>query len=64
MVQFIVDKDGTVSDVKSGDYPNSKTAQQCINLIQNGPKWIPAKQNNKTVKAYKKQPVTFVVSED
>ncbi|MBP9097236.1 MAG: N-acetylmuramoyl-L-alanine amidase [Ferruginibacter sp.] len=64
MVQFIVDKDGTVSDVKSDDYPNSKTAQQCINLIQNGPKWIPAKQNNKTVKAYKKQPVTFVVSED
>ena len=63
VVQFIVDVEGNVSDVKTTDHPGSKTAQQCINLIKNGPKWVPAMQNGKNVKAYRKQPITFVVSE-
>ncbi len=63
VVQFIVDAEGNVSDVKTDDHPGSKTANQCINLIKNGPKWIPALQNGKKVKAYRKQPITFVVSE-
>ncbi|MEO8769514.1 MAG: N-acetylmuramoyl-L-alanine amidase [Ferruginibacter sp.] len=64
VVNFVVDKEGNVSDVSSDDYINSKTAQQCINLIKNGPKWVPAKQNGKIVSAYRKQPITFVVSEN
>ena len=63
VVQFIVDEKGNISDVKTTDKPTSKTAKQCIDLIKNGPKWLPARQNGKIVKAYKKQPVTFVVSE-
>ncbi|MEP7165811.1 MAG: N-acetylmuramoyl-L-alanine amidase [Ferruginibacter sp.] len=64
LVEFIVDKDGYVSDVKTGDRATSKTAIQCVELIKNGPRWIPAKQNGDVVKAYKKQPITFVVSAD
>jgi protein TonB len=60
-VSFIVKKDGSITDVKTDDYPSSKTAEQCINLIKNGPKWIPAIQNGHTVNCYKKQPITFVV---
>ncbi len=63
VVQFLVDETGNVSDVKTSDHPNSKTAKQCVDLIKNGPKWLPARQNGKVVKAYKKQPITFVVSE-
>ncbi|CAN5826271.1 hypothetical protein BH11BAC4_BH11BAC4_23910 [soil metagenome] len=63
VVDFIVDTEGNVSDVKTADHPGSKTAQQCVDLIKNGPKWIPAVQNGKKVKAYRKQPITFVVSE-
>lgn len=63
VVSFIVDKDGNVSDVKTTDYPDSKTAQSCLELIKNGPKWVPAKQNSHIVKAYKKQPITFVIAE-
>ena len=63
VVQFIVDEDGFVSDVKTDNYSDSKTAKQCIDLIKNGPRWIPGKQNGNVVKAYKKQPITFVVSE-
>ena len=61
IVQFIVDKDGSISDIKTDNYLNSKTAQQCIDLIKKGPRWIPAVQNGRIVKAYKKQPITFVI---
>ena len=60
-VSFIVKKDGSITDVKTDDYPSSKTAEQCINLIKNGPKWEPAIQNGHKVNCYKKQPLTFVV---
>ncbi|MEP7142120.1 MAG: N-acetylmuramoyl-L-alanine amidase [Ferruginibacter sp.] len=61
IIEFIVDRNGNVSDVKTHDFPASKTAKQCIELIKNGPRWIPAKQNGKIVNAYKKQPITFVI---
>jgi N-acetylmuramoyl-L-alanine amidase len=69
IVQFIVNIDGSISDITILDntttkkYPGSKTAQQCIDLISKGPKWIPAKQNGHIVTAYRKQPITFVVTE-
>ena len=61
IVQFIVDKDGSISDIKTDQFPNSKTARHCIDLIKKGPKWIPAVQNGHIVRAYKKQPITFVI---
>jgi hypothetical protein len=63
VVQFIVHTDGSVSDVTTTDFPGSKTAQHCINLIKNSPKWSPAIQNDRKVNAYRKQPITFVVEE-
>jgi hypothetical protein len=32
-------------------------------LLAGGPKWEPAQQNGKTVATYRKQPITFVVSD-
>ncbi len=61
MLQYIVHKDGTLSDIISTNYKGSKTAQHCIDIIKKGPKWEPALQNGKPVNAYKKQPITFVV---
>ena len=57
-------KDGTLSDFSTETYPNSKTAKHCIDIIKNGPKWLPAKQNGHIVAAYRKQPITFVISEE
>ncbi|WP_462254959.1 TonB-dependent receptor plug domain-containing protein [Ferruginibacter sp.] len=61
VVQFIVHADGTVSDVTTTNYQNSKTAQHCISLIKQSPNWKPAIQNGRPVNAYRKQPITFVV---
>ena len=62
-VKFIVYTDGTVSDITTENYKGSKTAQHCIDVIKQAPKWQPAVQNGRKVNAYKKQPITFVIEE-
>jgi protein TonB len=37
--------------------------EEVMRVIQKSPKWRPAMQNGKPVKAYRKQPITFVVNE-
>jgi antitoxin component YwqK of YwqJK toxin-antitoxin module len=61
IVKFIVSEDGTISDVKAETDFGHKMEETVINVITNGPKWIPAKQFGKPVKAYRRQPVTFIV---
>jgi TonB-dependent SusC/RagA subfamily outer membrane receptor len=62
-VQFVTDKEGNISDVKALNYKDSKTAQACIEVVKNGPRWEPAMQNGRKVKAYRNQPITFVIEE-
>ncbi|MDB5229329.1 MAG: hypothetical protein JWN76_134 [Chitinophagaceae bacterium] len=63
-LEFLVGKDGTVSDVHAINNPGYGTAEEAVRLINRGPKWVPAKLNGEPVAYRKRQPVTFVVSED
>jgi len=58
IVQFIVDKEGNVSDVEAISGPNELRAE-AIRVIKKSGKWKPAIQNGRQVKSYKKQPITF-----
>ncbi len=58
-IRFIVDKDGTVSDVQALTMKGTRLGEISINAIRQGPKWIPAKQNGHIVTAYTEQPVTL-----
>jgi beta-lactamase regulating signal transducer with metallopeptidase domain len=62
MLQFIVHTDGSITDIITTNYPGSKTAQHCIDLIKKSPKWTPAMQNGRPVNIYRKQPISFEVS--
>jgi periplasmic protein TonB len=63
IIQFVVSKDGSISDVKAlSDYGFGMEAE-AIKIIQNGPAWKAALQNGRNVNAYRKQPITFVVPE-
>lgn len=62
-VQFIVDREGNVSNVKALSDPGFGLAQEAVRVIKIGPKWVPALQNGHTVKAYRVQPIRFVISE-
>ncbi|PVD53291.1 hypothetical protein DC498_05285 [Terrimonas sp.] len=63
IVQFIVDKDGKISDVEALTMKGTKLAELCMNAIRKGPDWTPAENNGMKVKAWRKQPVTFRISE-
>lgn len=60
LVQFIVDKEGNVSDVSAISGPN-ELRSEAERVIRKSGKWIPASQNGRKVKSYKRQPVTFVL---
>jgi Gram-negative bacterial TonB protein C-terminal len=58
-VRFIVDKQGNVTEAKAVIYKDERLARAAIDMIVQGPKWLPAMQNGRLVKAYKLQAVTF-----
>ena len=61
VVQFIVAKDGSVSDVKALTKHGFGMEEEAMRMIRKGPDWIPAIQNGHNVKAYRTQPFTFVI---
>ncbi|WP_300601433.1 energy transducer TonB [Niabella sp.] len=63
LVQFVVDVNGTVSDVKILKDPGFGMAAEAIRVIKKSGKWKAAIQNGYPVKAYRKQPITFQVLE-
>lgn len=64
ITRFIVHEDGTLSDFFSEKNSNEKIAKHCIEVLKKSPKWTPGKQNGHIVAAYRKQPITFVVSDE
>ena len=62
-IEFIVDKLGNVTHVVALTMKNSILAEVCVDAVLNGPKWIPARQNGRSVKALRQQPITFTMVE-
>jgi protein TonB len=61
MVQFIVDKDGNVSEVEAISGPETGgLREEAVRVIKKSGKWIPALQNGRYVRAIRRQPVTFL----
>ena len=61
MVQFIVDKEGSLSDIKAISGPK-ELQEESIRVVKESGKWIPAVQNGKKVRAYKRQPIIYKLS--
>jgi periplasmic protein TonB len=61
LVQFIVRKDGSVTDVRAITHYGFGMEQEVVRVMQNSPKWTPATQNGHVVNAYRVQPVTFQI---
>jgi len=58
VVQFIVDKNGVLSDIAAISGPELLQAA-AVEVIKESPRWKPAIQDGRVVKSYKKQPITF-----
>lgn len=63
-VQFVVDKEGNTSDVKALTKLGYGMETEVMNLIKRSGQWRPAFQNGRPVRAYRKQPVTFMVEDE
>ena len=62
IVRFIVAKDGSISNALAETAHGYGMEKEVLRIIKRGPKWIPASQDGRLVNAYRRQPVTFVVS--
>lgn len=63
-VQFIVDRDGSIYDIKPLTEQGYGMEQEVVRILKKAGRWIPAMQNDRQVKAYRKQPVTFQVTDE
>ena len=58
-VQFIVDKEGNISEVVALNDPSGGLAEEAVRIIKAGPRWKPAEQNHKKVIYRHIQSLTF-----
>ncbi len=60
-VKFVVSKDGSLSEISCENDPGFGTCQEAIRVLKKTRNWTPAIQNGRNVKAYHRQPITFLV---
>lgn len=59
IVTFVVERDGSISDVRVSRSLNPSLDKEAVRVIQSMPKWNPGKQNGSTVRVKYTMPVTF-----
>lgn len=60
-VEFLVDTDGTVKNVKIVREPGAGTGREAMRVVSQMPKWKPGRQNNQNVKVLYSIPVDFTL---
>lgn len=63
LVRFLVERDGSITDVRAMNDPGYDLAQASVHVVKTGPQWIPGEHNGRKVRSYHTQPITFVISE-
>ncbi|HEY0039359.1 MAG TPA: M56 family metallopeptidase [Flavisolibacter sp.] len=63
MVKFLVEKDGTLSNFSILNDPGYGLGSKVLEMMKHAPRWKPAIQNQKVVRSYHTQPITFQIQE-
>lgn len=58
-VQFVVDTDGTITEVEAIKGIGAGCDEEAVRVIKNAPKWNPGKQRGRAVKVRMVLPITF-----
>lgn len=58
-VEFVIDKDGSITDVKAVKGIGAGCDEEAVRILQSAPKWKPGKQRGKPVKQRMVLPITF-----
>jgi periplasmic protein TonB len=59
IVKFVVCTDGSLCDIDVENNIDPAIKAEAIRVIKLSPNWQPAKMDDKNVKAYRRQPITF-----
>jgi periplasmic protein TonB len=63
LVTFVVEKDGSLTDIKVTRDPGFGTAKEAIRVLKSCPKWNPGEQNGKKVRVQYSLPITLQAPE-
>jgi len=64
LISFIIDANGRLQDIEVEKDPGYGLGKRALEIFKSYKgKWQPATQCGRFVKSYKKEPVTFVISE-
>jgi protein TonB len=58
-VSFVVEKDGSLTDIKVGRDIGFGTGKEAIRVLKNSPRWTPGEQNGKKVRVAYSLPITI-----
>jgi protein TonB len=58
-VEFVIGKDGSISDVKAVKGIGAGCDEEAVRVVQSAPAWTPGKQRGKSVKQRMVLPITF-----
>jgi protein TonB len=64
MIQFVVDLDGSISDLTPLTNHGYGLEEEAMRVLRKSKKWQPAIKNGVNVKSYRRQPVTFEVKQE
>lgn len=59
IVNFVVNKDGSITDVRVGRGVTEKLNKEALRVVKNMPKWQPGKQRGKPVRVRYRVPIRF-----
>lgn len=64
IIQFLVEKDGTTKNHEAVTRHGYGMEEECLRVLKSSGNWEPALRDGQPVRYYRKQPITFVISED
>ena len=64
ILQFVVERDGSLTDIRSLRSPTQSMADEAIRVLKGSPKWSPGIQNGRPVRAQFTVPVNFTLNEE
>ena len=62
VLSFLVEEDGTLSNIEARTNPGYGTAEEAIRVLKNGPNWIPSERDGKKGNYLKRMSIEFTVS--
>lgn len=63
VLSFIVEKDGSLTDIRIIHDAGFGTGDQALSLLESGPKWIPATKDGQKVRVHHQLPIAILTEE-